>query len=97
MPFTHEPEQRTGVLSPDAEKVLDNREYYSVGSGVGAAIYNCDGDHVVNVSLTINATDLAALLRYGEREFDRGSACGRRRMQEALRSLINAAPLEPAS
>jgi hypothetical protein len=92
-------EQRTAVLSSEAEAILSLRECCSIRTGDfnWAAIHNCDGDHVVSVSLSIGGQDLAAILRHGEQEYSRGYERGRSDMQAAIRNLLNAAPLEPTS
>ena len=85
------------VLSPECKEELGRWDAMAVelDDRPGfAKILTQEGDEMFWVTASIYATDLRAMLRYGQRQRDVGQQEGRKNMQAQIRSLINAAPLE---
>ena len=86
------------VLSRECEAELATWECFSVAFDDRpsmAKVMTNEGDEMFWVTTGIAPADLKTLLRYGQRQYAFGERAGRSNMQAQLRSLINAAPLEP--
>jgi hypothetical protein len=90
--------ETAAILHAECEAELNTWDCFAVAfddrPGM-AKVMTSDGDEMFWVTTSIAAADLKALLRYGQRQRAIGEQDGRRNMQAQLRSLINAAPLEP--
>ena len=86
------------LLHPECEAELATWECFAVAFDDRpsmAKVLTNEGDEMFWVTTGIAAADLKTLLRYGQRQYALGERAGRSNMQARLRSLINAAPLEP--
>jgi len=57
-------------------------------------IYDCDGEHLFDISPQMSADDLWSMLRYAARSYQSGIQRGREEIRSGIRTLLDVAPMD---